>query len=52
MNVMFETKKALRTGVTYTWSLRDMEFNVVLLDKTELFVKGKRFYAYCIGIIE
>ncbi|EPC0896008.1 hypothetical protein ACRV5G_000669 [Enterobacter hormaechei] len=52
MNVMFERKKALRTGDTYTWSLRDMEFNVVLLDKTELFVKGKRFYAYCIGIIE
>lgn len=52
MNVCFDRKKALRTGDTYTWSLREMEFNVVLLGKTELFVKGMRVYAYIVGIIE
>lgn len=52
MNVVFDRSKALRTGDTYTWKLHNEEFNVVLLDKTELFVKGMRVYAYIVGIIE
>ncbi|HAV1973412.1 TPA: hypothetical protein JG946_003772 [Enterobacter hormaechei subsp. steigerwaltii] len=52
MNVIYEKKKALRKGDTYTWKLRDMEFNVVLLGKAELFVKGKHVYVYCVGIME
>lgn len=52
MNVIFQKKKPLRIGDTYTWVLRELEFNVVLLGKTELFVKGMKVYAYCVGIIE
>lgn len=52
MNVCFQSKKALRTGDTYTWKLRQLEFNVVLIGKTVLFVKGMRVYAFIVGIIE
>lgn len=52
MNVIFERRKALRLRDTYTWKLRDVEFNVVLLGKTDLFVKGKHVFVYCVGIVE
>lgn len=52
MNVIFERSKPLRVGDSYTWKLREMEFNVVVLGKTELFVRGMKVYAYCVGIIE
>lgn len=52
MNVIYDRKKSLRIGDTYTWSLRDMEFNVVLVGKTDLFVKGKHVFVYCVVIIE
>jgi hypothetical protein len=52
MNVIYESGKPFRIGDIYKWKLHDLEIEVVMLGKTQLFVKGKYVYAYCVGIIE
>lgn len=52
MNVVYEQKKSIKVGSIVRWELRGMSFDVVVLGYGDLFVKGLRVHAYCVGIIE
>lgn len=52
MNVIYDKKKPIKVGSTLRWELRGMGFDVLVLGYGELFVKGLRVHAYCVGIME
>ena len=55
MNVCFEKSQDLKVGEVYKWELLDssgLQFYVYLIEIKKLFVKGKYFWVYAIGIIE
>ncbi|MDD7993753.1 hypothetical protein [Kosakonia radicincitans] len=51
MNVAYE-KQQYFDGSVLIWKLQDMETSVFLIEEKKLFVKGKHFWVYCVGIIE
>lgn len=55
MNACFEKQQDLKVGEVYKWELLDssgLQFDVYVIDTKKLFVKGKHFWVYAIGIIE
>lgn len=52
MNVCYEKQQAFVTGTVLKWKLRGDITNVYLIEEKKLFVKGKNFWVYCVGIIE
>lgn len=55
MNACFEKPQDLVKGEVYKWELLDgrgLQFDVYVIDAKKLFVKGKHFWVYAIGIIE
>lgn len=51
MNVAYEKQQDF-DGSVLIWKLQDMETSVFLIEEKKLFVKGKHFWVYCVGIIE
>lgn len=51
MNVAYEKQQDFDDSVLI-WKLQDMETSVFLIEEKKLFVKGKHFWVYCVGIIE
>ncbi|WP_318366891.1 hypothetical protein [Enterobacter sp.] len=52
MNVIFEHPQQLSEGDVYEWVLNDLVLSVYLIEAKALFVKGKNFWVYAVGIIE
>ncbi|WP_312282560.1 hypothetical protein [Pseudescherichia sp.] len=52
MNVCFETQQDFTEGELLTWSLQGEGMDVYAIECKQLFVKGKHFWVYCVGIIE
>ncbi len=54
MNACFEKSQDLKIGEVLKWELldSDLSFDVFVIDTKKLFVKGKYFWVYAIGIIE
>jgi len=52
MNVIFEHPQQLNEGDVYEWVLNDLVLSVYLIEAKALFVKGKHFWVYAVGIIE
>ncbi len=52
MNIIFEKEQQLELGSMYQWSLFDVERNIIVIDKTKLFVKGKYFFIFLLGILK
>ncbi len=49
MNVIFEKSQNFENKLE--WKLHDHCTDVFLIGETKLFIKGKHFYVYCIGIV-
>ncbi|WP_419058947.1 hypothetical protein [Kluyvera georgiana] len=52
MNIAFEKEPDSSTGDVLDWSLRDLEFSVVVLAKDKIFVKGMHLWLMVVGVIE
>ncbi len=52
MNVIFEHPQQLSEGEVCEWMLNDLVLSVYLIEAKALFVKGKNFWVYAVGIIE
>lgn len=52
MNVCFETQQDFTEGELLTWSIQGEGMDVYAIECKQLFVKGKHFWVYCVGIIE
>lgn len=54
MNACFEKPQDLKVGEVLKWELLDggLQFDVFIIDTKKLFVKGKNFWVYAMGIIE
>jgi len=52
MNVCFEKQQAFKSNENLTWELQDLVLEVFVIDEKKLFVKGKHFWVYAIGIKE
>lgn len=52
MNVCFDKPQSFENGTVLKWKLRNDETEVYLIEEKKLFVKGKNFWSYCVGIIE
>ena len=52
MSVSFEKKPPLKNGSIVQWKLNEDEYDIIILHQAELFVKGKRIYAYTVGILK
>lgn len=52
MNVCFEKSQSFIDGEVLTWKLQGESLAVYLIESKQLFVKGKHYWAYCVGIIE
>lgn len=52
MNVIFERPQEFIEGDVYEWVLNDVVLSVYLIETKALFVKGKHFWVYAVGIIE
>jgi hypothetical protein len=52
MNVCFEKQQAFKSNENLTWELQDLVLDVFVIDEKKLFVKGKHFWVYAIGIKE
>ncbi|HIE9727056.1 TPA: hypothetical protein ACXRYW_005351 [Klebsiella variicola subsp. variicola] len=50
MTVTFERKQPLKDGQIVKWTLKDDEYDVIIIKSTELYVKGRKVYAYSLGI--
>lgn len=48
MNVAYDRPQQF--GTDLEWSLNGNSTEVLLIDETKLFVKGKHFWVYCVGI--
>jgi len=51
MNAVFEKPQQFENKML-EWKLRTDKTDVYLIGSTKLFVKGKYFWVYCMGIIE
>lgn len=52
MNVIFEKKQIFKNGDVLEWELQGEVLPVFLIEYKKLFVKGKHFHVYAVGIIE
>ncbi|MEX5391171.1 hypothetical protein WCE19_15035 [Enterobacter cloacae] len=52
MNVIFEKKQTFNNGEVLEWELQGEVLTVFLIEYKKLFVKGKHFHVYAVGIIE
>ena len=52
MNVAYEKPQQFQEGSVLKWKLRTDETSVYLIEEKKLFVKGKHFWLYCVGIME
>lgn len=52
MNVIYEKKKDFKVGEVLEWELQGEKILVFLIESKKLFVKGKYFWVYAVGIIE
>ncbi|EOG1789442.1 hypothetical protein ACK3RO_004052 [Enterobacter kobei] len=52
MNVIFEKKQTFKNGEVLEWELQGEVLPVFLIEYKKLFVKGKHFHVYAVGIIE
>lgn len=52
MNVIFEKKQTFKNGDVLEWELQGEVLPVFLIEYIKLFVKGKHFHVYAVGIIE
>lgn len=52
MNVIFEKKQTFKNGDVLEWELQGEVLPVFLIEYKKLFVKGKHFHVYAVGIIE
>ena len=52
MNVCYAKKQDITDGSVLAWSLQGDEMDVYVIEHKKLFVKGKHFWVYCVGIIE
>lgn len=54
MNACFEKPQSFNVGETLTWELLgyDLTMNVYVIEDKKLFVKGKHFWVYALGIVE
>lgn len=52
MNVIFEKKQTFKDGEVLEWELHGEVLPVFLIDYKKLFVQGKHFHVYAVGIIE
>lgn len=52
MNVIYEKKKDFKVGEVLEWELQGEKMPVFLIESKKLFVKGKHFWVYAVGIIE
>ncbi|HFK6417206.1 hypothetical protein [Enterobacter cloacae] len=52
MNVIFEKKQTFNNGEVLEWELQGVVLTVFLIEYKKLFVKGKHFHVYAVGIIE
>lgn len=52
MNVCFDKPQTFQNGAVLTWSLQGQNLDVILIDSKQLFVKGRNFWVYAVGIIE
>lgn len=52
MNVIFEKKQTFKDGKVLEWELQGEVLPVFVIEYKKLFVKGKHFHVYAVGIIE
>lgn len=52
MNVIFEKKQTFKDGDVLEWELQGEVLPVFVIEYKKLFVKGKNFHVYAVGIIE
>jgi len=52
MNVCFEKQQGFADGEVLDWELQGEVLPVFLIESKKLFVKGKHFWVYAVGIIE
>ncbi|KLP45418.1 hypothetical protein ABR36_03465 [Enterobacter ludwigii] len=52
MNVIFEKKQTFKNGEVLEWELQGEVLPVFIIEYKKLFVKGKHFHVYAVGIIE
>ncbi|GHS71659.1 hypothetical protein EKTHUN627_24580 [Enterobacter kobei] len=52
MNVIYEKPQSFENGEVYEWELQGLVLSVYVIECKQLFVKGKHFWAYNVGIIE
>ena len=52
MNVGYEKPQTFKDGEVLQWELHGEVLNVFLIESKQLFVKGKNFWVYAVGIIE
>lgn len=52
MNVIYEKPQSFKHGEVLEWVLQDLVLSVYLIEEKKLFVKGKFFWVYNVGIIE
>ncbi|WP_088543792.1 hypothetical protein [Escherichia coli] len=52
MNVIFEKKQIFKNGDVLEWELQGEVLPVFVIEYKKLFVKGKHFHVYAVGIIE
>jgi len=52
MNVCFEKPQEFKDNENLTWELQDLKFDVFVIYEKKLFVKGKHFWVYAVGMIE
>ncbi|WP_312229008.1 hypothetical protein [Pseudescherichia sp.] len=52
MNVGFEKPQIFENGSVLTWSMQGQNLDVFVIDSKQLFVKGRNFWVYAVGIIE
>lgn len=51
MNIAYEREQSFDSDLL-EWELQGSIIDVVLIDYKKLFVKGRFFHVYCVGIIE
>lgn len=52
MNVAYDKPQDFQELSVLEWKLHDDSTDVFLIEEKKLFVKGKHFWVYCVGIIE
>jgi hypothetical protein len=52
MNIAFTQDPDFLGGELYEWSLFDDIKNIMIIDKTRLYVKGLYFWVYAVGVLK